>query len=164
MIVAIPARPGGQSGFSLLEILVALSVMVVGMTSIMVLFAVGVTTHKRSVDQMNAAIAAESVFSEIEAKYTIFRIDQWKKKSGRSSSGKGSKRVTVDEKNYLRDVPAQGADEPKVPNFPGYRYRMKYTPLDQDGDAVLAELTIVWQKGGDPVAETFKKVIFKKPF
>ncbi len=154
----------GRGGFSLLEILVALSVMVVGMTSILVLFAVGVTTHKRSVDQMNAALAAESIFSEIEANYTVLRISQWKKTEAQKSRKKGWKGRSVDEKNYLKDVPEKGADEPKVPDFPGYRYRMAYSRLDPDGNAVLAELTIVWQKGGDPVSESYAKVIFKKPF
>ena len=113
-----------RRGFSLLEILVALSVMVVGMTSIMVLFAVGVTTHKRSVDQMNAALAADSIYSDLKGRYTLYQIEQWKKgESKKQRRKRGKKRIPLDEAGYLSDIPAKGEDPPEVPNFPGYHSR-----------------------------------------
>jgi type II secretory pathway pseudopilin PulG len=153
-----------SGGFSLLEILVALSVMVVGMTSILVLFAVGVTTHKRSIDQMNAALAAEVVASDLKARYTVYRIEQWKKKEARRTKKSKKKAIPLDDRNYLKDIPDKRGEEPAVPNFPGYRYRVKFTPLDDDGNAVYARIDIIWKKGGDPVSESYPLVLFKKPF
>lgn len=157
-------RPRGERGFSLLEILVALSVMVVGMTSILVLFAVGVTTHKRSIDQMNGALAAETVFSELRARYTLHRIALWKKEQAslrRSRRGRGG---PATEEAYLADIPAEGEDPPPVPHMPGYHYKVRFTRLDDEGRAVLAEVDIVWKKKGDAVSERYATVLLQKPF
>jgi len=154
----------GTAGFSLLEILVALSVMVVGMTSILVLFAVGVTTHKRSIDQMNGALAAETIVSELRARYTLYRIQHWKKTETRRQRKKKKGRRPLTDKSYLADVPGPGRDAPAVPNFPGYHYRVTYTRLDDAGNAVLAEVVILWKKKGEAVSETYVTVLLKKPF
>ena len=152
-------RPGREnaSGFSLLEVLVALGIVTVGVTAVLALFASGVDVHKQAVDQSNAALAAQSLASELEAKYTIARIDAWK----RTQVRKGKK--SVHDRDYLKDVSEKKAVE--IPGFPGYRYSVKFTPLDEEGNAVLARLNIFWRKGGGrAVTEVIPLVLLKRPY
>ena len=149
-------RFGESSGFSLLEVLVALGIVTVGITAVLALFATGVDTHKRAVDQSNAALAVQSLASEIEARYTVARIDAWK----RALKKKG-KKAGVD--GYLRDIDDRRPVD--VPGFPGYRYSVKFTPLDPEGNAVLARFRIFWRKGGGrAVTEVIPVVLLKRPY
>jgi hypothetical protein len=136
---------------------VALGIVTVGVTAVLALFASGVDVHKQAVDQSNAALAAQSLASELEAKYTTARIDAWKKRQIR----KGKKSIRG--RDYLKDVsPKKPLD---IPGFPGYLYSVKYTPLDEDGNAVLARLTIFWRKGGGrAVTEVIPVVLLKRPY
>ena len=146
------------TGFSLLEVIVAIGIVTVGVTAVLALFAAGVDTHKRSIDQSNAALAAQGIASELEAKYTVARIDAWKLKTGRTKK-------KVDERDYLQDIPARGKDPPEIAGFPGYLYGVKFTPLDAEGNAVLARISILWRKGGGtPAAEEFPLVLLKRPY
>ncbi|MHC4779322.1 MAG: type IV pilus modification PilV family protein [Planctomycetota bacterium] len=151
------AGASSVSGFSLLEVLVALGIVTVGITAVLALFASGVDVHKQAVDQSNAALAAQSLASELEAKYTLAQIDAWKRRQAR----KGKKKA--DERDYLRDISDQKPAE--VPGFPGYRYGVRYTPMDEDGNAVLARITIFWRKGGGrAVTEVIPLVLLKRPY
>ena len=58
-----------RRGFSLLEVLVAMAIFTVGATSILALFAAAAATHKRSVDRTRAAMVAEGVVAEVQARY-----------------------------------------------------------------------------------------------
>ncbi len=59
------------SGFSLMEVLIAMAILTFGATSLIALFASGSTTHKRAVDRTRAALVAEELFSEIQVRYNI---------------------------------------------------------------------------------------------
>ena len=57
---AVPADPKKTAGgFTLVEILVALFVMLVGISSAFALFAAATALHKRATDQSSAAVIAE---------------------------------------------------------------------------------------------------------
>lgn len=146
-----------ETGFSLLEVLVAVGIVTVGVTSVLALFAAGVDVHKQAVDQSNAALAVESIASELEGRYTIAAIDAWI----RAENAKG--RRNVDERDYLAAI---GPAEPvEIPGFPGYRYDVKFTPLDESGFAVMAEIRVYWRKGGGRgVIESAPKVLLKRPY
>ncbi len=147
---------GSRAGFSLVEVLVALSIVTVGVTAVLALFARGVDVHKQAVDQTNVALAAQSIAAEIEAGYTVAAIDAWKRKRVRA----GKKAHASD---YLKDI---GVKRPvEVPGFPNYRYSVRFTPLDEAGFAVLAEIKVYWRKGGGlAVPELVPKVILKRPY
>jgi prepilin-type N-terminal cleavage/methylation domain-containing protein len=147
----------GRAGFSLLEVLVALGIVTVGITAVLALFAAGVEVHKQAVDQSNAALAAQSLASEVEAKYTLAHIDAWKKLQRK----KGKKRVR--DSDYLKDVDDRKPVE--IPGFPGYRYSVKFLPLDPEGNAVMARFKIFWRKGGGrAVAEVIPAILLKRPY
>lgn len=54
------------SGFALLEILVALMILMIGLTSVILVFAQGVTLQARSRHDLGSARLAQSVISEIQ--------------------------------------------------------------------------------------------------
>ncbi|MHC5036899.1 MAG: type IV pilus modification PilV family protein [Planctomycetota bacterium] len=149
-------RTQRNSGFSLLEVLVALGIVTIGVTAVLALFASGVDIHKQAVDQSNAALVAQTLASELEAKYTVARIDAWLRE-------KGKKRKKRRISGYLKDIPDRRPVE--VPGFPGYRYSVKFTPLDPDENAVLARIKVYWRKGGGQgIAEVIPVVLLKRPY
>jgi prepilin-type N-terminal cleavage/methylation domain-containing protein len=152
-------RRTATAGFSLLEVIVAIGIVTVGVTAVLALFAAGVDTHKRSIDQTNAALAAQGLASELEARFTVARIDAWKTKLLRQG------RKKVDDREYLQDIPAPGKECPEIPGFPGYLYSVRFTPLDPEANAVLARIEILWRKGGGkPATEEFPVVLLKRPY
>ena len=58
-------------GFTLLEILIALVVFVMGSVSIWSLFAVAVNTYNESLDHQIASLVAESVLADLEDVYLV---------------------------------------------------------------------------------------------
>ncbi len=56
-----------NAGFTLMEILIALGIFVIAVSSIMSLFMVAASTHKRAIDNTRAATLAESLLSEMQA-------------------------------------------------------------------------------------------------
>lgn len=148
------ARTGG---FSLLEVLVAVGIVTVGITAVLALFAAGVDVHKRAVDQTNAALAVQSLASELEARYTVAQVDAWVAQAGKKSKRK------VRPSDFLKDVDERKPVE--IPGFPGYRYSVEYTALDPEGNAVLARFKVFWRQGGAlAVAEEMPVVLLKRPY
>lgn len=64
-------RPGRlrRQGFSLMEVLIAMMILTAGATSVIALFAVASSTHKRAVDRTRSALIAEEIFSQVQALY-----------------------------------------------------------------------------------------------
>ncbi len=58
-----------RGGFSLIEVLVAMMIFTVGATSIIALFAAASASHKRSVDRTRAAMLAEEIVAQVQARY-----------------------------------------------------------------------------------------------
>jgi len=57
-------------GFSLVEVLVAMVILTLGATSLIALIAAAAATHKRSVDRFHAAVLAEEIIAEVQARYS----------------------------------------------------------------------------------------------
>jgi len=64
-----PSPSKRESGFSLIEVLIAMFILSIGAASVLSFYAAAATTHKRSVDRTHAALIAERVFSEVRARY-----------------------------------------------------------------------------------------------
>jgi prepilin-type N-terminal cleavage/methylation domain-containing protein len=55
-----------QSGFTLLEVIIALAILVIGLSAIFPLFAVGTTSHKRGVDQTKISLIAPHITARLQ--------------------------------------------------------------------------------------------------
>ena len=64
-----PSAASRSSGFSLIEVLIAMFILSIGAASVLSFFAAAASTHKRSVDRTHAALVAERVFSEVRGRY-----------------------------------------------------------------------------------------------
>ena len=64
-----PSAASRSSGFSLIEVLIAMFILSIGAASVLSFFAAAASTHKRSVDRTHAALIAERVFSEVRGRY-----------------------------------------------------------------------------------------------
>jgi prepilin-type N-terminal cleavage/methylation domain-containing protein len=123
-------RPGG---FTLIEIIVALGIMAVGVTSALSLFTAATALHKRSLDKMNAAFMADTVMSEIEDRLmTAGGADL-------NNSATGT-----------------------VPGFPGYEYEASFIPLDDAGLEYFVDCAISWKVKGVKQIEKFQTVLIKR--
>lgn len=59
-------NPSSESGFSLLEVIVALGILAVGIGAAVSLFTAGTAAHSRAVDRLKSIEVSESVFAAIE--------------------------------------------------------------------------------------------------
>lgn len=59
----------GRRGFTLIEVMVALGVLVIGVTGILAIFAAAASTHRRALEETTAAIIAGSVIAEQRAAF-----------------------------------------------------------------------------------------------
>jgi len=118
-----------QAGFTLMEILIALGIFVIAASSIMSLFMVAASTHKRAIDNTRAGMLAESLLSELQADV----------KSGQVlRSIKGKK--TRDYPGLTYDILAQRVN-------PDDRYEAKVT------------IIIRWKREGKDRSQSFVTVI-----
>jgi prepilin-type N-terminal cleavage/methylation domain-containing protein len=123
-------RNDSRSGFTLIEILVALMVLALGLVSVFALFGLATATHRRGVDAQTVADLAMTTFAEIE---TRFARDEPQDLSDQSHP--------LFSRGYLYGVqfiPLGGAG----------------------GQAYLVRLTITWQTRGKRHSETFERVMF----
>ena len=56
----------GEGGFTLLEVIISLAILVLGLSSILPLFAVGTTSHKRGIDQTMVSLIAPHITARLQ--------------------------------------------------------------------------------------------------
>ncbi|MFH1421493.1 MAG: prepilin-type N-terminal cleavage/methylation domain-containing protein [Planctomycetota bacterium] len=126
----------GNSGFTLLEVIVALSIMMIGISSAFALFAAATALHKRSIDQTNSGLIAETVLSNLDLKLT-----------------------TGIELSDLQIV--NGA----LPEYPNYTYELILVPLDADEREIYIDLAVKWKRGGKLCEQVFNSIRLRRlPF
>ncbi len=66
----MPRKLDPRSGFSLVEILMALAVLAIGLAGIFSLFGIATTTHRRATDQSTVGLIAQRARAEVQARFT----------------------------------------------------------------------------------------------
>jgi len=66
----------GRAGFTLIEILLAIGILALGITSVLFLFTMGGRAHRRSIDRTRAALLAETVVNHFRANFPQQLTDQ----------------------------------------------------------------------------------------
>ena len=61
-----------NSGFTLIEVVFALAVLLIGLVGVLALFPVGLTASKKAGDYTTAALVAEQVLANIRAGYNLY--------------------------------------------------------------------------------------------
>ena len=55
-----------SNGFTLIEVLMALGILAFGLVTVLGVFTMATTTHKRAIDRVNSALLAESVIDDLQ--------------------------------------------------------------------------------------------------
>ncbi|MBI3096707.1 MAG: prepilin-type N-terminal cleavage/methylation domain-containing protein [Planctomycetes bacterium] len=127
-----PRNPGG---FTLLEILIALMILSVGLTSVILLFSVGTSSHKRGIDATASSFLAQAVFSE------------WKE---RLANG-----APVDLPHDLKAQSMEGFPQP-------YSYDLHLEAIDPEGVEIFCRIVVRWKKAGEEETEQFTSVLLRR--
>ena len=105
-------RRAAAGGFTLIEILMAIGILVVGLTGVIALYAVAVDAHRATVQQAGAAALAESMLSSITADFIARDVDPLDDKATFLES-------FIDLCRKYKAVPKQRGDTPMRPNEAG---------------------------------------------
>jgi prepilin-type N-terminal cleavage/methylation domain-containing protein len=146
-----PAR-ARSTGFTLIEVLVALAIMAVGVTAAIALLTAATTMHKRAIDLTNAALVADAALAEVRGAVTL----------------------SFDPKPLAVHRPGT-ADAPPVliwkkdatnADYKGYVYDLLLTPIGtiepDAADAFLAEVKVRWKSAAQSRTMEFKTVVLRK--
>lgn len=131
-----------QGGFTLLECLAALMILMIGLVSVFSLFVAGAASHKRGVDQTTAGTFAQKVLTEVQAKFNDAYIN-------RTAGGRTKNRIDLKDQTD--------------PAFPGlYKYDLTLQAFDARRDAYAATLKVKWLEGGTEQSAVFETVVLRK--
>ena len=139
-----------RSGFTLIEILLAIGILAIGITSVLFLFTMGVRSHRRAVDRTRGSLLAATVLSQIRADLAETLPNYY---------------VEDGDHNIEPITNATLAD------FPEFTYDLtfeKLYPSDPRGDFYKVRVTIRW---GNPDveaternSETYETIVRRKNF
>ena len=129
----VPADPRETAGgFTLVEILVALFVMLVGISSAFALFAAATALHKRATDQTSAAVIAESIFSQVQSELTA-----------------GAELSDIRKGSYM----------PK--GYEDYKYELELIAVDNYENEIFVKLSVIWRKRGIGRKQEFSTILIR---
>lgn len=136
-----------QGGFTLLEMMVALGLLIVGMTSVLGALSSGLGTRRQAEMRSRASLLAEQVLGEL-------RVDP--SRAGEAFSAVGE---AIDE----------GAEAPppvvveRIEGYPGMRYTL-FVSTDPDyPEMVLVRLRVAWRSQGEFTGTEFHRLLPRTP-
>jgi Tfp pilus assembly protein PilV len=112
-----------ETGFTLLEVMIAAMVLVAGMMSIMGLFGLALATHRSNIDRARVAMIRADVLPEAQREALVVDPD-------------------------TGEVSYKDLQRRPVPGHPGFFYALAIETTAEEGRAEVAVLTISWQAGG----------------
>lgn len=151
------AGRGTRDGFTLIEILMALSILLLGVVGVYAVFAVGLVNHKRAVDNTTAGVMAGSIFDDIAANYDTYYYDR--NGNGRPDLSEDANANGVDD---WFEPDSTGRFRHPIPRRRGYRYEIRYERGIDVPQELFVTVKIFWEAQGSERAETFHRTVFIK--
>jgi prepilin-type N-terminal cleavage/methylation domain-containing protein len=146
-----------RKGFTLIEILMALTILLVGIVGVYAIFAVGLINHKRAVDNTTAGMLAGSLFDDIAANYDTYYYDR--NKNGCPDRSEDGNRNGLDD---WFEPTSSGRLPLPIPYRRGYRYEIRYERGAEVPNELFVTVRIFWEGQGTERAETFTRTVFIK--
>lgn len=150
-----------RRGFTVLEVLLAFVILLVGCVSVYALFGRALVSHKRAIDSTNVAVLAGNIFDDIAANFAPNYVD--KNHDGVPDLGEDRN------SNQIPDwfEGAGGRPRVSIPYVPGYQYTIFYSrPTDPNLKQVLfVTVNIFWtrpEEGTAGAPETFYRTVYIK--
>lgn len=135
----------------------AFTILLLGVVGVYAVFAVGLVSHKRAIDNTTASVLAGSVFDDIAANYDVYYYDD--NRNGRPDLSEDRNRNGVDD---WFEPGAAGRIPHPIPNRRGYRYEIRYERSWQVPQELFVTVRIYWRQQGIEKAEAFYRTIFIK--
>ena len=132
--------PTDNGGFTLLEVLVALGMLTVGLTTLLGALALGAGTRRGAEMRVRASLLADAVLQRVENELLADHPLPAEWKDGRELA-----------------IPA--TDETAADGFPGMVYRVSFTASDERPELVLVEVRVAWRDAGENEGETFVRIL-----
>lgn len=137
------ARPAPAAGFTIVELLVAMGILLFGTVSLLGVLGVGVSTH-RSAEQHNYAVElAQRVLQRLEEDIVP--------KALLEAAAAGP-----DAEFTLPPVDSTPAD---VVGLPGMRYRVEFVQDPERPTLALATVRVLWLEQGEAQAVEFQRIL-----
>jgi len=121
-------------GFTLLEVIIALAILVVGLSAILPLFAVGAASHKRGVDQTMVSLIAPHISARLQER--LYQINP--------------PALTDQEFMQLGRVYRYDAEFKPL------------DPRDPDRAAFIVKVTVHWSENAALHSETFSTILLRR--
>lgn len=140
-MISAPRRRASTRGMTLIEIMVAFAILVVGLVSIFAMLNAALRSHKRAMNETEAAIVAESVLADLRSEFQRGRIVR--------SDGKGIFEQSTD--------------------FPEYAVRKTIVPLEPTRKGVagaggdrefFVRVEVRWSSQGDNKSVNVDSILF----
>jgi prepilin-type N-terminal cleavage/methylation domain-containing protein len=145
-----------QRGMTLLEVLIAIVVLVLAVSTILPLFAVGSASHKRGMDQAQMAWLAPRLAAKIQDRFYDTNPSPIKGYVRELEDGS----LVVDDAGVAKYVDDGGA---------AYRFEATFQPLSQGGPKDMMPATcfflhveISTKEGGEARVETYDTVVLRR--
>lgn len=133
-------RRAGEGGFTLLEIVVALGILVFGATALIGALSVGVNTRRGTEMRARAALMAGQVLQHVERELLASHPipDGWE---------------------TAEDLAIPREEVAPVDGYPGMKYSVEFTTTPERPDVVLVTLRISWRDQGEDQAQVLQRVM-----
>jgi prepilin-type N-terminal cleavage/methylation domain-containing protein len=124
-----------RTGFTLLEVIISLAILVVGLSAVLPLFAVATASHKRGVDQTMVSFIAPHIVARIQ------------------------------ERLYQTNPPSPLKDQEFAQLGRVYKYDVTFDPLDpRDATraAFIVRVTVHWSENAALHSESFSTILLRR--
>lgn len=129
---------GRTSGFSLIEVVVALAILALGMTSAIALFAAATAAHRTAIHQSQAADLAEWALADIESALLL----------------------GADPSELVNNPPTEAIAR----DWPGYRLEVSIVPAAGEAgeDEALVGVGVLWSTRGRDERLEFQQIVVRR--
>lgn len=138
---SVEPRGSSERGFTLIEIMTAIAILVFGVVSLVGLLGVGVATHRSAEQHDRAVRLAERVLQRIEEEIVPRAIE------------------AAAAANEALTLPAVDSTTADVDGFPGLRYRIEFTLDPEVPTTALCKLRVLWLDQGEAQAVEFHRIL-----
>ena len=139
----------GQRGFTLVEMIFAVGILVFGLTALIGVLTVGVSTRRTAELKSRASLAADGVVQHLQEEVLSDPRFALGAEKAPGKPGDALPPIVLD----------------PLPGSPGLSARVELTRSESDPDLLLAEITIAWRERGEAISERFFRIVAREvPF
>jgi prepilin-type N-terminal cleavage/methylation domain-containing protein len=133
-------------GFTLIEMMVAIAILAFGITALIGVLTVGVSTRRSAEQKSRAVLLSGQILHQLQEQ--VFATPG-KANDPAAKPGSDPDLIQVD----------------RVDGFPGMSYQVRFTHDPDHPDLVLALVSVRWREQGETVAEEFSRILRREePF